>query len=54
MEPATIALLAFSSVLVIGSSAMIAIVNYRRFCIPQNTRPTEAVDWVNVSHNVLK
>jgi hypothetical protein len=52
MEPLSVALLAFSSVLVVGSSTMIIVVNYRRYCMTQ-APPTQPVDWANVSHNVI-
>lgn len=53
MDPATITLLAFSSVLVIGSATVIGIVNYRRCVKPQ---PTQGItDWARdiVSQNTV-
>lgn len=44
MDLATITLLAISSVIVVGSATVIAIVNYRRCCKP--TTQAQPVDWV--------
>lgn len=53
MDPATITLLAFSSVLVIGSATVIGIVNYRRCVKPQT--PQGITDWARdvVSQNTV-
>jgi hypothetical protein len=50
MDPSSIALLAFSSVLVVGSATFIIVVNYNRYC--RSPKPTTTVDWV-VSENVV-
>ena len=54
MDPATITLLAFSSVLVVGSATVIIMVNYRKCVKPQTTTQGTVVDWARdvVSQNV--
>jgi hypothetical protein len=54
MDPATITLLAFSSVLVVGSATVIGIVNYRR-CVKPQTTAQGITDWARdvVSQNTL-
>jgi len=54
MDPSSITLLAFSSVLVVGSCSVIIIVNFRRFgiCV-KKTKANDPVDWVTVSQNIL-
>lgn len=49
MDPSSIALVVFSSVLVVGSLTTIVLVNYRRYCKKPETGVKEWVTTENVT-----